>query len=262
MRREEYRGSTDTESRDYDREEYNRGFENRGGNYGRDYEMRGRNDRDYERNFSGRERGYGRDFDEDRGFGYGRYPGNMGYSNFGGYGGEGVFGQNWGGRNYSQSGYGGGNYSPGQYGYGSSGQYGSHYGQPGSQFQPGQRFYGQRNDQEIEHEVYDRLDNEWQIPDNADIHAQVREGVVTLTGQVRNRNAKMAAWNCVWQIPGVEDVQNNIQIQSRRRQNQSQGTFSGNEQGQSTQPGAQGSSIHGTHAQQRAQSSGTEAGKK
>jgi osmotically-inducible protein OsmY len=226
MNREEYsRGVTDYEgrereyNRDFDRGDYNRGYESRGP--GRDYEMKnyGRGiDRDYnyERNFGTRDRmGMGRDFDEDRGFGYGRstgYQGNFGYM------GEGVYGQNWAGRNYSPSGYVTHSYSQGM-GYGP--QYGMHQ---------SQKFYGHRNDDEIEREVYDRLDNEWQIPDNADIKAQVKEGVVTLTGTVRNRNAKMAVWNSVWQVPGVEDVHNNIIIQSRRRQNQEMSTSSSNSQ--------------------------------
>lgn len=218
MTREEYsRGVTDYEgrerdyNRDMDRGDYNRGYESRGS--GRDYELRnyGRGiDRDYnyERNFGPRERaGMGREFDEDRGFGYGRTTGYQ--SNFG-YLGEGVYGQNWAGRTYSPSGYATHGYTQGL-GYALQG-YGVHPGQ--------QKFYGHRNDDEIEREVYDRLDNEWQIPDNAEIHAHVKDGVVSLTGTVRNRTAKMAAWNCVWQVPGVEDVHNNINIQSRRRQSQ------------------------------------------
>jgi len=223
MNREEYsRGVSDNEgrereyNRDFERGDYNRGYESRGG--GRDYEMRGYGrgmDRDYnyEHNFGSRDRaGAGRDFDEDRGFGYGRSSGYQG--NFG-YVGEGVYGQNWAGRNFGQSSLSAYNYTPGStYGH----PYGMYFGQP--------KFYGHRNDDEIEREVYDRLDNEWQIPDNADIHVQVKEGVVSLTGTVRTRNAKMAAWNSVWQIPGVEDVHNNINIQSRRRQNQQMSTSS------------------------------------
>ncbi len=255
MRREDYnRGGLDFDARerDYNRDdEFNRGYEGRG-NYGRDFETRGYDrgfDRDNEHNRMGRERNFGRDFDEDRGYGYTRSSGYQDHFGYGGYN-EGNTGQNWGGRNYSQSGYGGQNYrsfdqgmqrqgmqgqgmqGQGMQGYG-QGVYGQNYGGQFGQHQPGQfgqhqqqfghpGFYGQRNDDEIEREVYDRLDNEWQIPDNADLHVTVKEGVVTLTGQVRNRNVKMAAWNCVWQIPGVEDVHNNISIQSRRRQNQGQ----------------------------------------
>lgn len=219
MSREEYgRGVADYEGRerDYNRD-YERGsYEGRGG--GRDYETRGYGrgfDRDYsyERNFGGRERGgYGRDFDEDRGFGYGRSSGYQ--SNFG-YAGEGLYGQNWAGRTYGPSSFPTPSYSR-MLGYGPQ------HGLMGSQ-----SFYGHRTDDEIEKEVYDRLDNEWQIPDNADIHVDVKEGIVTLTGTVRNRNAKMASWNCVWQVPGVEDVHNNINIQSRRRQNSSGMTSTG-----------------------------------
>ena len=255
MRREDYnRGGLDYENRDYnrdyDREDYGR-YEGR-----KDYDTRSYNrsfDRGDDQNYMQREKGYGRDFDEDRGFGYGRssgYQGNFGYGYL-----EGNTGQNWGGRNYSQSGYGGPNYrSVGQpYQSGSFGQnmpiqqhpmgyqYGQQHGQFGQHNQFGQEgFYGHRNDDEIEREVYDRLDNEWQIPDNADIHAQVKEGVVTLTGQVRNRNAKMAAWNCAWQIPGVEDVHNNINIQSRRRQNMNSTGYgqSSMSTGQSSQSGS------------------------
>lgn len=268
MRREEWnRGGMDYENRerfnrDFDREEFNRGFDNRG-TYGRDFETRGSNfgpnDRDFDRNMGGRERSGtnmgGREWDEDRGYSYGR---NFGGGGFGGSYGEPSYGQNWGGRNYSQSGYGGNNYSGGQQQMGRQGQQGfgyqsfGHQGYGQQNFQQG--FYGNRSDDEIEREVYDRLDNEWQIPDNADIHCDVKEGVVTLTGTVRNKNAKIAAWNCVWAIAGVEDVNNNIQVQSRRRQNQMNQGGSG----QGMKPGQQPQGMqNGTQAGSKSRTEST-----
>jgi osmotically-inducible protein OsmY len=44
----------------------------------------------------------------------------------------------------------------------------------------------------------------------------VSERVVTLTGNVRNRNSKIAAWDCAWMTPGVEDVFNNVVVKRRR----------------------------------------------
>jgi len=264
MRREDYnRGGLDYETRDrdynrdYERDDYGRGFEGRS-TFGRDYENRGATgrdfqgrgaygnnyDRDFDRNFSSRERGFGRDFDEDRGYGYGQsfgYQGQYGFNPT-----EDNIGQNWGGRNYSSSGYGGNNYRMSGQGYGQN-MTGGMYGTQHQRSMYGQNFYGHRNDDEIEREVYDRLDNDWQIPDNAEIHAKVDDGVVTITGEVRNRNAKMAVGNCVWNIPGVEDVHNNINVQSRRRQYGSQrnGSQTGSMSSQSSMSSSSTSSQMG-----------------
>jgi len=229
--------------------------------------------------------GYGRSSGYQGNYGYneGNTGQNWGGRNYSpsGYGGDNYrsYGQPYTGQTYPGYGAGtigqnsmsGGQFGQQQHSGFGSGSYGQNYAMGGQhgQYQMGQQhigqqhmgqqhmgqqgFYGQRNDDEIEREVYDRLDNEWQIPDNADIHAQVKDGVVTLTGQVRNRNAKIAAWNCVWQVPGVEDVHNNINIQSRRRQNQSMQMQSGS--------GMQGSSTQQNQTNQTTSKMGSETAK-
>jgi hypothetical protein len=227
MRREEYRGSEiDRDyNRDFGREEFRgREFENRGQEPGREFE-RGRwqeRDYDYGRDFNrGRgqlERGYGRDWQEDRGYG--------------------GAGQEWRERAWPGYGFGYGPYTGGA-SYGTYGGYGGYWGGgmgTGQVFGRQRRFYGERSDEEIRREVYDRIDDDPRIPENADIHVEVNEGEVTLTGEVRHRNAKQALWTAVWQVDGVEDVHNNVRVNSRRRQSMSEPSARGQagQQGQHT----------------------------
>jgi hypothetical protein len=80
-----------------------------------------------------------------------------------------------------------------------------------------QRFE-ERDDDEIKNEIYDALDDDPSVPPAADIRVDVQDGVVTLTGSVRNRSTKFAAGDCAWHTPGVHDVHNNVAVMSRRRE--------------------------------------------
>jgi hypothetical protein len=53
---------------------------------------------------------------------------------------------------------------------------------------------------------------------NADIQVQCQGHVITLTGTVASRLTKIAAGNDAWMVPGVRDVNNNIEIKSRSTQ--------------------------------------------
>jgi hypothetical protein len=72
------------------------------------------------------------------------------------------------------------------------------------------------SDDEIQDNLYDAIDDNPRIPENADIRIEVHNGIVSITGAVRNRRAKMAVNDIAWNCPGVEDVNNNIIVNSRR----------------------------------------------
>lgn len=93
-------------------------------------------------------------------------------------------------------------------GYGSPGRRGGGYRQP----------FEKRDDDEIRDDIYDELDDDPSIPDNAEVKVDVKDGVVILTGTVRNRWTKDAVGRCAWETPGVHDVNNDVAITSRRRE--------------------------------------------
>jgi len=68
-----------------------------------------------------------------------------------------------------------------------------------------------RSDDEIRSDVRNRLT--WDSWVNADqIHIEVKDGVVTLTGDVDSIVEKRAAGDDAWDTPGVVDVVNNLKI--------------------------------------------------
>jgi hypothetical protein len=74
------------------------------------------------------------------------------------------------------------------------------------------------SDDEILQLVYDSLDADSSIPFDSDISVDVTAGIVTLTGTVPNKRIKHAAGDDVWWIPGVWDVNNNLQTQRSSQQ--------------------------------------------
>lgn len=72
------------------------------------------------------------------------------------------------------------------------------------------------SDDEIKQMVYDSLDADPAIPFDSDIRVDVTGGIVTLTGTVPNKRIKHAAGDDAWWIPGVWDVNNNLEIVPRR----------------------------------------------
>jgi osmotically-inducible protein OsmY len=92
------------------------------------------------------------------------------------------------------------------YGYGrSAGGYGGFAGR-------GPKGY-QRSDQRLEEEINDRLmADDW--VDASDLQVKVKDGEVTLTGTVRDRQAKRRAEDIAEQVMGVRDVMNQVRVES------------------------------------------------
>jgi hypothetical protein len=73
---------------------------------------------------------------------------------------------------------------------------------------------GPANDQEAEDFLYDAL--EW-LPGAGDVEIRCDAGRAMLTGTVQHKRVKRDIGELAWAIPGLNDVQNNLTIASRRR---------------------------------------------
>jgi len=73
---------------------------------------------------------------------------------------------------------------------------------------------GPTNDHEVEEFIYDALDL---LSGAADVEVRCEGGRATLTGSVPHKRSKRDIGEIAWAIPGLQDVQNNISITSRRR---------------------------------------------
>lgn len=73
---------------------------------------------------------------------------------------------------------------------------------------------GPANDQEVEDFIYDALEL---LSGTADVEVRCEAGRTTLTGNVHHKRIKRDVGEIAWAIPGVNDVQNNVTIASRRR---------------------------------------------
>ena len=73
---------------------------------------------------------------------------------------------------------------------------------------------GPSNDHEIEEFIYDTLEL---FPGATDVEVRCENGRATLTGTVQHKHTKRDVGEIAWAIPGVQDVQNNVSITSRRR---------------------------------------------
>ena len=71
----------------------------------------------------------------------------------------------------------------------------------------------QRSDERLREEINDRLTQDDRL-DASEIEVQVRNGEVTLTGTVPDRQMKRYAEDCADDVPGVRDVMNQLRIQS------------------------------------------------
>lgn len=69
-----------------------------------------------------------------------------------------------------------------------------------------------RSDERIREDVNEALFRSYDV-DASDLEVAVLEGVVTLTGTVKNRKEKREAEFCAEAVSGVSDVRNEIQIQ-------------------------------------------------
>jgi hypothetical protein len=66
----------------------------------------------------------------------------------------------------------------------------------------------------VEDFVYDALDL---LPGTDDVEVRCERGRVTLTGNVPQKRLKRDVGEICWAIPAVNDVQNNVNITTRRR---------------------------------------------
>jgi hypothetical protein len=144
-------------------------------NYG-NREMYGR---DYNRNYG---RQYGRSFDQNSGRENQEYAGNYG-------------------QRYGRNSDPGSDYSP----YWIAGNR-----TPGRYSGVGPRGY-RRSDERIQEDINDRLTWDGQI-DATEVQAEVKDGVVTLSGTVNSRQDKRWAEYIAENVSGVTDVQNNLKI--------------------------------------------------
>ncbi|MDF1631198.1 BON domain-containing protein [Mycoplana sp. MJR14] len=159
------------------------------------------------REFGGREReegGYrGTSFGERVGGGFGgQYPGR-GYGEFesdttrGSYG-ERRFGGEGRDRGRDMS-------------WNESGRKGGYSGQARGQFQGrGPKGY-ERSDSRIREDVCDRLCDDASI-DATEIEVSVEKGEITLSGTVESRDQKRRAEDCIEDVSGVKNVQNNLRV--------------------------------------------------
>jgi hypothetical protein len=74
---------------------------------------------------------------------------------------------------------------------------------------------GPTNDREVEDFIYDALD---MLPGAADIEVRCESGKVTLTGTVPDKRTKRDIGEVGWALLGINDLQNNVAIVSKRRQ--------------------------------------------
>ncbi|HEU4532764.1 MAG TPA: BON domain-containing protein, partial [Polyangiaceae bacterium] len=142
--------------------------------------------------------GYGQQGWQGEPGGYGRQDNVGGYGRPGGYGNESRFGgQGWSGQSSAVYGQGMGPSSQGQ------GARQSHRGR-------GPRGY-QRSDERIREEVCDCLTDHHEI-DASEIHVEVKDGEVTLTGTVDERRVKFLAEQIAESVGGVQEIHNQLRV--------------------------------------------------
>jgi len=79
---------------------------------------------------------------------------------------------------------------------------------------------GPMTDQEAEDFLYDALEL---LPGAADVEIRCEGGRATLTGSVQHKRVKRDVGEIAWATPGLNDVQNNVAITSRRRSRSASG---------------------------------------
>lgn len=222
---------------------------NMGGRYEEDYDSSNQGwygDRSGRGGMSGYDDRYGQDryrqgrySQGERDWGYGN-QGQGGYNDRWGRGNQGNWGQgnydDMGGRS-SQEGWQGMNRS-GEYARGENQMRGEHYGK-------GPKGY-QRSDERIREDVSEKLYEAHEV-DASEIEVQVKNGEVTLSGTVSDRQQKRRAEEIVEQCTGVKDVQNQIRVQQSGTRNQ------GNQTEQNGQGMRQNSSEKGNRSRSQTQ---------
>lgn len=84
-------------------------------------------------------------------------------------------------------------------------------------FYPGYQAMTFPDDEQIREMIYDALDADPLVPFDSDINVEVTGGLVTLAGTVPNKRIKHAVGDDAWWIPGVWDVNNQLEITGRAR---------------------------------------------
>lgn len=151
----------------------------------------------------------------DRPYGYASSGYDSGYGGPGGYAARAGYEAGYGGES-SRSGYGGSDYQPGE-------RYAGRYGDAGDRRYAGDdrspfggyRGLGPKNyarsDERIREDLCERLAEADDI-DASDIDVSVRNGVVSLQGEVEDRWMKYRAEDLADNCAGVKDVQNNLHV--------------------------------------------------
>src|SRR6185437_6340518 len=177
---------------------------------------------------------------------YGGGPGNYGQGY--GYGNQRPYGQggNWGRQGQGQGNYGRGygqddyNQSYNQRPYGNQGQsqgmndwyFMEYYFIPGPHTGKGPQNY-QRSDDMIRDDIHNRLTQHGQL-DASNVELNVKNGEVTLTGTVEDRQSKRMAEDIAESVTGVKDVHNQLHVQQRQTSGQQTGQQSSQQSGQQT----------------------------
>ena len=140
----------------------------------------------------------------------------------------------WTGTDHHRQGIDSGRYAAGGSYYGGSSEFGggmSQYGEQGRHSGRGPKGY-KRSDERIKEDVSEHLTHDAWV-DASEIEIEVKDGEVTLTGTVQNRDEKRRAEDAVERVSGVRDVHNQIRVH-----NQNQGNMAG--QGQNTETARSG----------------------
>ncbi len=82
----------------------------------------------------------------------------------------------------------------------------------------------QLSDEAIEENIVEVLDTDLSIPsrDKEKIRVDVNNGIVTLSGTIQRRYSKWAAFNDVYWLPGVVDLDNRIKVETDKQQQRKQ----------------------------------------
>lgn len=72
-------------------------------------------------------------------------------------------------------------------------------------------------DEEIVDLISEALDVDPLLSGSGEVEVRCESGQVTLTGTVQNKRIKHAIGELAWSVPGIADVQNNLELASRRR---------------------------------------------
>ena len=177
---------------------------------------------------------------------------------------QGGYDTGFGGSFGSSSGYGQSN----QYGSGRGSQYDQQYMDQGASGQGGwlQSLRGKgpkgytRSDERLKEDICERLTHHPAI-DASDVEIEAKQGVVTLTGSVTQRQAKHQIEDLVEDVSGVKDIENRISVRPQSQSSQSQQQLGSGSLGGSSSRGqsASGSTSASGSSSGSTTSGGTEA---